>query len=98
MVVEEAEEAAGEEADGEEEVEAEEAEEAEEEAARPQARVRSRRPFPAPSPACARVSAQTTCARPWPSTLNDIRSPRNPASIGFSAVVMFGIDAVVTRE
>jgi hypothetical protein len=44
------------------------------------------------------VSAQTTCARPWPSTLSDIRSPRNPASIGFSAVVRFGIDEVVTRE
>jgi len=27
-----------------------------------------------------------------------MRSPRNPASIGFSAAVMFGIDAVVTRE
>jgi hypothetical protein len=27
-----------------------------------------------------------------------MRSPRNPASIGFSAEVMFGIDAVVTRE
>jgi hypothetical protein len=44
------------------------------------------------------VSAQTTCARPWPSTARDIRSPRNPASIGFSSVVRFGIDEVVTRE
>jgi len=44
------------------------------------------------------VSAQTTCARPWASRLSDIRSPRNPASIGFTTVVRFGIDEVVTRE
>ena len=69
-----------------------------EEAGRPRARARSRRPSPAPTPRAPSCLPRRRVPAPGRRRLSDIRSPRNPASIGFSAVVRFGIDEVVTRE